>query len=80
MQATVRAWGFRCARIDPQALAAALRATLTDLPFLAGRYATAAWSCAAARLCTHACCLLQCIAFHPALQPTLTPASPLPSR
>lgn len=38
MQATVRAWGFRGARIDPRALAAAVRATLTDLPVLAGRY------------------------------------------
>ncbi|PRW20453.1 concanavalin A-like lectin glucanase [Chlorella sorokiniana] len=37
--ATVRAWGFRGARLDPQALAAALQATVTDLPFLAGRLA-----------------------------------------
>ncbi len=38
MQATVRAWGFRGARMDASALAAALRATVTDLPFLAGRW------------------------------------------
>lgn len=38
-QATVRAWGFQGTRLDPQALAAALKTMLTDLPFLAGRWA-----------------------------------------
>lgn len=35
--ATVRAWGWRGARIDAAALEEAVRATATDLPFLAGR-------------------------------------------
>lgn len=35
--ATVRAWGWRGARVDPAALEEAVRALASDLPFLAGR-------------------------------------------
>lgn len=41
LTATVRAWGFEGGRIEPRALEAALAATLSDLPFLAGRQAAA---------------------------------------
>jgi len=37
--ASARAWGFSGKPLDASALESALQATVTDLPFLAGRYA-----------------------------------------